>query len=392
MNQDSLNNTNGTNINGSVTSENSMNNSENNIYDLSNSTMTSNSVNNSEPVNIPSFDDEKEEVIYDLSSASLSSEVGVSVDKIVDTSFNQVDESFVPEPTLVIDDVNHEEIGKVVDKIITNPTIEEQIPQATLVIEDNGESHSKIDDLVIAGMDRNINTKKKVVVTKPEDDIVPENVDEDLLKAYIGANYDKMTGSSYSISALVFSYFYVLYRKMFILPFVSFLICTILVYITDLLFIYLLPCLLFAFIFKPLYIRKAKKYVSNTKKNMDGKKYSIVKMNCINDGGTSLSFCLIGIIFFLVIILGFSFLLVKNGEDSIFTNIFDIIGLDVSYLDPTTKPEVQTNNIYSGVLMENMDVNIKDEFKINVYGKFSNDSSDSSYYYNYNSGEGTYDR
>ena len=151
MNQDSLNNTNGTNINSSVTSENSMNNSENNIYDLSNSTMTSNSVNNSEPVNIPSFDDEKEEVIYDLSSASLSSEVGVSVDKIVDTSFNQVDESFVPEPTLVIDDVNHEEIGKVVDKIITNPTIEEQIPQATLVIEDNGESHSKIDDLVIAG-------------------------------------------------------------------------------------------------------------------------------------------------------------------------------------------------------------------------------------------------
>ena len=220
MNQDSLNNTNGTNINSSVTSENSMNNSENNIYDLSNSTMTSNSVNNSEPVNIPSFDDEKEEVIYDLSSASLSSEVGVSVDKIVDTSFNQVDESFVPEPTLVIDDVNHEEIGKVVDKIITNPTIEEQIPQATLVIEDNGESHSKIDDLVIAGMDRNINTKKKVIISKPEDDIVPENVEEDLLKAYIGNNYDKMMESSYSIPALVFSYFYVLYRKMFILPFV----------------------------------------------------------------------------------------------------------------------------------------------------------------------------
>lgn len=393
MNQDSLNNTNGANINGSVTSENSMNNSENNIYDLSNSTMTSNSVNNSESVNTPSFDDEKEEVIYDLSSASLSSEVGVSVDKIVDTSsFNQVDDSFVPEPTLVIDDVNHEEIGKVVDKIITNPTIEEQIPQATLVIEDNGEAHSKSDDLVIAGMDRNINTKKKVIVSKPEDDIVPENVEEDLLKAYIGNNYDKMMGSSYSIPALVFSYFYVLYRKMFILPFVSFVVCTILVYITDLLFIYLLPCLLFAFVFKPLYIKKAKNYVSKTKKKMDGKKYSIVKMNCVNDGGTSLSFCLIGVVFFLVIILGFSFLLVKKGDDSIFTDIFDIIGLDVSYLDQTLKPEVQTNNIYSGVLMEDMDVKIKDEFKIDIYGKFNNDSSDSSYYYNYNSGEGIYDK
>ena len=42
--------------------------------------------------------------------------------------------------------------------------------------------------------------------------------------------------------------------------------------------------------------------------------------------------------------------------------------------------------------MEDMDVKIKDEFKIDVYGKFNNDSSDSSYYYNYNSGEGIYDK
>ena len=48
--------------------------------------------------------------------------------------------------------------------------------------------------------------------------------DEELLRAYVGKNYDKIVKSPISICSLLFGLFYVLYRKMWLLGVMWFLL------------------------------------------------------------------------------------------------------------------------------------------------------------------------
>jgi hypothetical protein len=207
MNQDSLNNT-GDNVSNKdvyeISESSVMNQTDNNIYNLE-------SVNNDNLVNTPDIVEEKEEIIYDLSDASTSSEVGVSVNSISNANFNQVEDTFMPEATLVLDE-SHEDVGKVVDKVVevTN-TIEERMNEATLIIDEAGHSRNVSDELNIAGLDRTVHEKE----IAPEEDVAPENYVEELSKIYVGENYDDLVSSNINVGAFVFSYFYVLYRKMF---------------------------------------------------------------------------------------------------------------------------------------------------------------------------------
>ena len=372
MNQDNFNTT--------------TNNDEvNNIYEINDNSSVNVSDNNTvnpSSVNTPDVVEEAEEKIYDLSNFSSSDEVGVSVNSIDNSVNNQIDDGFTPKLTLVIDDTN-KEVGKVVDKVVevTN-TIEDYIPEATLVIDESGKSHNVVDELHLEGLDRN--------KAETKEEVVPENYKEDLLKVYIGNNYEKVINKTYSFNGLILSYFYLLYRKMYVIPIVLFVICTILVYITDMWFIYLLPCLLFAFLFNKLYIKKAEVYIS--KINIEEKKYGDIKIECKRAGGTSFIPVICGLFLFIFIIFGIAFICAKSGSKSSFINVLELIGIDPSSFVEEVKPPKPINTIYSGVFSENKEEKINNVFDITVIDSFNDSSTDYSYYYNYFSGNGDYDK
>lgn len=366
MNQDNLNNVVDNNVDNKV-----VNNLDSNIND------------SKENVNIPDVVVEEEEKIYDLSDASVHEEVGVSVDNISSVSndnFNQVTDTFIPEPTLVLDE-NQEEIGKVVDKVVeVSNTIEDQMAQATLVIDENsGESHSSVDELCIAGLDRSV---KDEVTT--ENDVVPENYIDELTKIYVGDNYDEIFNKKFNFAAFIFGFIYLLYRKMFLFSMFCFILCTLIVFFTDFWYVYIVINIFFCFLFNILYKYKVKFYLGAFKNKIQNYKYSDLKKKCKNDGGVSFSFSFLGILLFIVLLFGTAFLLAKNGIKSNLVNIFDIIGYDISdlYIEEE-KEEESKNKVFSGGLMINTDVNVQNIFSLDIDEVFADKSENSLFSYEY---------
>lgn len=93
-------------------------------------------------------------------------------------------------------------------------------------------------------------------------------IDEELLKAFIGDNYDKITTQDFNFAGFFFWEFYMFYRKMFLYGLIAFIVNLILVNVTKYFIVnvtvnFIVYCLLFGFAFgffvNKIYLYYAKK-------------------------------------------------------------------------------------------------------------------------------------
>lgn len=115
------------------------------------------------------------------------------------------------------------------------------------------------------------------------------DVDEDLLLAYIGKNADKLQ-SGFSFCAFFLGIVYVFYRKMWLLGclwlFINFFAGMFLPSLSF--FINLAVAIIMGTEFKKLYIKNAKEQIDKTRREHPDKQKDYIKMLCTQKGGTTI--------------------------------------------------------------------------------------------------------
>lgn len=123
--------------------------------------------------------------------------------------------------------------------------------------------------------------------------------DEELLKSFVGNNFDKVVTKRFNFSALFFGPFYFLYRKMYLIGIILIIVSAILssvlnsTYITG-----IIINILCGFSFNYLYVNFASKKIEKIKSQHS---YDSINVMCIKKGGTSIALAILALIIYIVI-------------------------------------------------------------------------------------------
>lgn len=130
--------------------------------------------------------------------------------------------------------------------------------------------------------------------------------DQELLKAFIGFNYEKITTRAFNWSGFFFTYSYVLYRKMFLY--------WLLLQLFDLILLNniiatLIIGVIFGLAVNPVYLAFAKRKIKEIKAKNPNKSMGELKTICAIKGGTSIGVVLLLIISRVFIIIGILYIM-----------------------------------------------------------------------------------
>lgn len=183
-----------------------------------------------------------------------------------------------------------------------------------------------------------------------------EEESKELLKAYIGKNYEKITTRKFNFAGAIFGALYMFYRKMLGYAIIVFLINTIIptvilnVIKNSLLafVIYILINIIIVGIFvNNIYVKFAKQKINKIKSNNPSKNIDELKSICTNKGGTSLGCLFLGIIIPIVMFIIIGIIMTIFSIGTMFGQIIKLPNLK----DWNTT--VDTNN---STLVENVDI------------------------------------
>lgn len=139
--------------------------------------------------------------------------------------------------------------------------------------------------------------------------------DDDLLKAFIGKNYDKITTRRFNFAGFFFSGFYLFYRKMFLYGIVFFSINLIVLNLINNYIVNMLVFLAIGFFVNKVYLSFAKKKIEKIKIQNQGKSLNELINICSNSGGVSVGkvflgffveVCIVSIVMLIIPIIGLS--------------------------------------------------------------------------------------
>ena len=144
--------------------------------------------------------------------------------------------------------------------------------------------------------------------------------DEKYIEAYIGPNYSNIKNNNFSIATLLFGGFYMLYRKMYSLAFIYFildLLSTILLKDFSKIINFAIRIVM-AIKFKKLYLEKVERKVEQIKQSNLDKTSNELLNECQKKGGVSIkSAIIIPIISLIIILFGIIYLELTNKIDLI---------------------------------------------------------------------------
>lgn len=156
--------------------------------------------------------------------------------------------------------------------------------------------------------------------------------DEDLIKAYVGNNYNTIKNTKFSIPTFFLGTYYFLYRKMWLYVILAIIISiasTIIAIVTDLWYISFATSLYMIFMsikFSEIYLHTVRKRVENIKMNNQDKTGKELLDICKSKGGVSVLAVVITTIFILPIVLFVTFFIIFYG-------IFEGVGGDDFFND-----------------------------------------------------------
>lgn len=195
------------------------------------------------------------------------------------------------------------------------------------------------------------------------EDHAPEIDDNALLRQYVGSSFQKISMAPFSFPAFIFSGIYFMYRKMFLLGAILFLM--------EFAIVNLLPNgiaqiavvafhIVLALVVNPVYIKIAKGRVKGIKKSKKNKNKNQIELNtiCQSKGGTSLSktFILTIICSILGVAIAFVFL-----SGSLIAKIFNFIDVGIIDNEPAKYEGTIATSDYD--VLGNMNIEIPSSFK-----------------------------
>lgn len=173
---------------------------------------------------------------------------------------------------------------------------------------------------------------------------------EELLKAFIGKNYDKITKNLFNISGFFFTTFYLFYRKMFLYGILLFLINLI---ISNLLGNYITTTVLnvlVGLLVNKVYLYYANKKIEKIKTKNSEKSINELKEICAKKGGTSIGKIFLGFLTEIVITLTIVIVMLIAGIGGI---LVDIIG---EILDTSNISENIEFDMEKAIVLENVTI------------------------------------
>lgn len=151
-----------------------------------------------------------------------------------------------------------------------------------------------------------------------------DNINEDeLLKAFIGNNYDKIVKGSFNIPGFFFTTLYMFYRKMFGYALLAFLGSLIILNVLKMFPIAIVFNILIGLFVNKIYVSYAKKRVSRLHQANPNKSLEELKSICASKGGVSVGNIFIGFLVELVISVAVIFVMILIGFGSMFTKLLD---------------------------------------------------------------------
>ena len=221
--------------------------------------------------------------------------------------------------------------------------------------------------------------------------------DNEILKAFIEKNYDKITTRMFNIPGFFFTTFYLFYRKMFLYGILSILIQLGLSLVTkNFYFGFILNILLGLFVNK-IYLIFANKKINKIKNENPSVTNAELSSLCSSKGGTSGLYVFFGILIELfvsvLVILIVLPLGIFQGLNSLMNNGNININLnsdnDNNVITDFNEFSDYGNDVYNGMLIYKSDVKINEMIEITVPSVFSDNSFDydSEISYSYSSGE-----
>lgn len=118
--------------------------------------------------------------------------------------------------------------------------------------------------------------------------------DEELLKDFIGKNYEKITTRSFNFAGFFFTTFYMFYRKMFLYAIILFLVNLFILNVINNFIVTILFNVAVGFLVNKIYLYYAKNKIDKIKLQNPQKDINELKAICSNQGGTSVGKIFLG--------------------------------------------------------------------------------------------------
>lgn len=185
--------------------------------------------------------------------------------------------------------------------------------------------------------------------------------DEELLKEFIGENYEKITTKPFNFAGFFFTSLYMCYRKLFGYAIIAFILNLILLNVVKILAIEIAFNIIIGFIINKLYVATAKKKVAIIKYKNPNASFDELKTLCAKKGGTSGGQLCLGIITHLFIAIIFLAIMIILGIGGFIINLLPLD--DLKFIpNNSSKNGAQLENVtVSGyACMTNCTVSIKD--------------------------------
>lgn len=137
--------------------------------------------------------------------------------------------------------------------------------------------------------------------TASKNNIVNNQLDDELLKAFIGKNYEKITKKQFNFAGFFFTTLYMLYRKMFLYSIIAFLLNILILNVFKQSLLIIVFNIAIGLLINKIYLGYAKKKVANIKANNKQKSVDELKGICTSKGGTSIGQLFLGLILQVII-------------------------------------------------------------------------------------------
>jgi len=203
--------------------------------------------------------------------------------------------------------------------------------------------------------------------------------DDELLREYVGDNYEKIIKGKFNLPAFFLSSFYLFYRKRFLYGILFFFIQYVISVYIKIYYLNIVANILLGLFANKLYIYSAKKHIKRIKKKYKNSNVEYIKEMCISKGGTSILKSILG--FFAIIVLFFAITIISiiyglelafEGLNKIdFNSIFNVTIID------------EDDSKYEGSLSFFKTVEIQNEFSMDLLNGFIDNSNVYSYEYDY---------
>lgn len=210
----------------------------------------------------------------------------------------------------------------------------------------------------------NINSQPNIQPNQPFNNNIPpqqntSNInsinDEELLKAFIGKNYDKITTKSFNFAGFFFTSFYMFYRKMFGYALLVFLLNLIVLNITNNYFVTIVTNILVGLFVNKIYLSYGKKKIEKIKSTNSQIGIEELKEKCAIKGGTSIGNIFIGFFVELGIALVLIFIMTLIGIGNIITQLFNSSDWNITVTDENNNTNNTSKN-ETGTLLEDVSI------------------------------------